>query len=250
MIQDTLREDMIELYKKTFDYKFQKKTYESDINELKDTYAHVLRAAAAACEGTDEELAEAASFVPEYVAGELAAITSKRKREIAALDYNMNMVSYFVPLMGEAPSLRAKEMTQKMVEIWNEKMPEFKIGHSTVAGIQGGFKKGIFCYITTAVCQSLGKADDCYELTMLREYRDTYLLGTPEGKTLVNEYYDIAPTIVKRIDKEQTAKEIYSNIWKNYINPCIHLIECDKKEECKELYTDMVRTLETKYLYS
>ena len=78
MIQDTLREDMIELYKKTFDYKFQKKTYESDINELKDTYAHVLRAAAAACEGTDEELAEAASFVPEYVAGELAAITGKR----------------------------------------------------------------------------------------------------------------------------------------------------------------------------
>ena len=141
-------------------------------------------------------------------------------------------------------------MTQKMVEIWNEKMPEFKIGHSTVSGIQGGFKKGIFCYITTAVCQSLDRPDDCYELTTLREYRDQYLLATKEGEEIVKEYYNIAPTIVKRIDKEPKAAEIYRNIWEVYLSPCIHLIEENKKEECKALYTDMVRKLEEKYLYS
>ena len=37
-------------------------------------------------------------------------------------------------------------------------------------------KRGIFCYITTAVCRSMDKADNCYELTTLREYRDGYLL--------------------------------------------------------------------------
>lgn len=250
MIQDTLKNDMIDLYKKTFDYKFQKKTYESDINELKDTYAGLLKDVASACEGTEEGMTEVASCVPEYVAEQLAKMPNKRKREIAALDYNMNMVSYFVPLMGEAPSLMAKEMTQKMVEIWNEKMPEFKIGHSTVSGIQGGFKKGIFCYITTAVCQSLDRPDDCYELTTLREYRDQYLLATKEGEEIVKEYYNIAPTIVKRIDKEPKAAEIYRNIWEVYLSPCIHLIEENKKEECKALYTDMVRKLEEKYLYS
>ena len=47
----------------------------------------------------------------------LLLLQAKRKREVAALDYNMNMVSYFVPLMGEAPSLRAKRDDTEMVEI-------------------------------------------------------------------------------------------------------------------------------------
>ncbi len=250
MIPDTLREDMISLYKKTFTYKFQKRTYESDIEEMKSAHAGILTDVAKACEGTDEELLEVASYVPDYVSGELAAIESKRKREIAALDYNMNMVSYFVPLMGEAPSLMAKEMTQKMVELWNEKMPEYKIGHSTVSSIQGGFKKGIFCYITTAVCKSLNKPDDCYELNTLRRYRDEYLLATESGKEIVEEYYNIAPTIVKRIDKEADSAKIYENIWQDYLSPCIRLIEEGKREDCRELYSDMVRKLERKYMYS
>lgn len=35
-----------------------------------------------------------------------------------------------------------------------------------------------FCYITTAVCETFGKPDDCYELRLLRTYRDGYLAGT------------------------------------------------------------------------
>lgn len=250
MIEDTLRNEMIELYNKTFNYKFQKKTYESDIEELKKIYGGVLTQVAKACEGPENELLEVASYVPEYVAEEIAAIKNKRKRELAALDYNMNMVSYFVPLIGEAPSLLAEDMTKKMVEIWNEKMPEYKIGHSTFHSIQGGFKKGVFCYITTAVCQSLNKPDDCYELTTLRKYRDEYLLASPEGEEIVEEYYNIAPTIVKRIGKEENAADIYRKIWEEYLSPCIRLIEEGKKEECKYVYSDMVKKLEKRYLYS
>ena len=38
------------------------------------------------------------------------------------------MVSYFLPLLGLAPTEKAQQLTQRMVDIWNEKMPEYKIG--------------------------------------------------------------------------------------------------------------------------
>ena len=78
---------------------------------------------------------------------------------------------------------------------------------------------------------------------MLRDYRDQYLLGSKEGMNTVNEYYNIAPTIVKRINRQVDSAGIYAGI-------CVRLIEEDKKEECRKLYSDMVRKLEKKYLYS
>ena len=78
-----------------------------------------------------------------------------------------------------------------------------------------GLKKEFYCYITTAVCKSLNKPDDCYELNLLREYRDQYLMGTKDGE-ICKEYYNIAPTIVKRIDRSPDASEIYADIWEKY----------------------------------
>ena len=44
-------------------------------------------------------------------------------------------------------------------------------------------------------------------------------------------------------------KEIYNRIWTDYLTPCIHLIEENEKEACKEVYSDMV-DLQKKYIYS
>ena len=99
----------------------------------------------------------------------------------------------------------------------------------------------MFCYITTAVCESLNKPDDCYELTTLRKYRDEYLLSTESGREIVEEYYNIAPTIVKRIGRQDDAGEIYRGIWDEYLSPCIHLIEKGRKEECKDRYSEIGR---------
>lgn len=252
MVQKNLQSELIDLYNKTAEYakKFQKKTYEADMDNLKMEYNVLLCNVRDAYEESDEAFLEVASYIPSYVADSLAQIPSKRKRDLACLDYNMNMVSYFVPLLGEITSIKSKEFTEKMVEIWNQKMPDNKIGHSTRDNIQGGFKKGILCYVTTAVCKSLEKPDDCYELTLLRDYRDEYLLLSEEGTAAVEEYYNIAPTIVKRINKKENAAEIYNSIWLDYLNPCVHLIEEGRKDECRKLYSDMVYQLEKKYLYS
>jgi hypothetical protein len=243
---------MISLFQETGKYaqKFHKKTYESDMETLKERYSNLLDEIKGIIEESDDDMEEIAAYVPDYVAEQLSNISSKRKKDIACLDNNMNMVSYYVPLMGEIISVKTKPFTEKMVEIWNKNMPEYKIGHSTREHIQGGFKKGLFCYITTAVCRSLNKTDDCYELTLLRDYRDHYLMNSENGEELVKEYYNIAPTIVKRIDRGDNSAEVYARIWQDYLNPCIHLIEEEKKEECRELYSDMVRKLEKKYLYS
>lgn len=251
MNQENLQAEMISMFGDTAEYakKFHKKTYESDMDTLMNKYSALLGRIREAFEESDERMDEVAAYIPDHVAQLLANEPSKRKRGIVCLDYNMNMVSFFVPLVGEITSVKTKEFTGRMIELWNQKMPDNKIGLSTREQIQGGFKKGL-CYITTAVCKSLDKPDDCYELTLLRDYRDRYMLESEDGMNTVKEYYNIAPTIVKRIDRLEDSAKIYEEIWETYLNPCVSLIEAGRKEECKVLYSDMVHKLEKKYLYS
>lgn len=101
-------------------------------------------------------------------------------------------------------------------------------------------KKSSLCFITTAVCNYFSKPDDCYELTTLRKFRDTWLSAQPDGKELVEEYYAIAPGIVGAIDHSPEKDKIYMHIWNDYIEPCIKLIELGANDTCKKLYIDMV----------
>lgn len=248
MEMNTLQKELTDLYQTSMGYEFQKATYDKRMDALKEEHAELLRETAHACDASDENLENLAACIPEYVSEQLAEEPSKRKRERKSIEHKMNMVSYFVPLLGTMPSGKAGKLTERIVEIWNEKMPEYKISHSTYESIRAGFQKGLFCYITTAVCKNFDKPDDCYELTVLRQYRDSYLLKSQSGRRLVEEYYNIAPTIVKRINKQKDAGEIYRGIWEMYLNPCIWLIEENKKEECREVYSRMVRGLEREYL--
>lgn len=103
------------------------------------------------------------------------------------------------------------------------------------------------CFITTATCEILGKEDDCYELTLLRRFRDEWLIKSNNGENLIKEYYEIAPKIVNKINKLDNRKEIYMALWNNYISKCVELIEVDKPEESKNLYIKMVNELKDKY---
>lgn len=104
------------------------------------------------------------------------------------------------------------------------------------------------CFITTAVCDNFGKADDCYELTTFRNFRDNWLVSQPDGKFLIDEYYEIAPKIVNKINHLTNADEIYSSIWSKYLKPCLCFIESGKNEDCKTLYVNMVKNLREKFL--
>ena len=116
--------------------------------------------------------------------------------------------------------------------------------------LAGGFRKKFLglCFITTAVCLREGKPDDCAELTAFRAFRDGYLRACPDGPALIDEYYDIAPGIVLRIDLSRDREARYDAIRENWLEPCYADLRAGNLHSCKERYVEMVRSLEKEYL--
>ena len=104
------------------------------------------------------------------------------------------------------------------------------------------------CFITTAVCLSLGKDDFCEELQLLREFRDQFILQLPNGKTEVDHYYSISPRIVKCILQDANHQDILNKIHSSYIEPAIDLINAGHQYEAYQLYKSMVVNLERQYI--
>ena len=103
------------------------------------------------------------------------------------------------------------------------------------------------CFITSAVCRTFNKPDDCYELTTFRAFRDNWLKNQPDGPKLIQEYYHTAPAIVEQIDKRTNHEEIYQFIWDRYLYFCIQLIEQQRFEQCKDRYIMMVNDLKERF---
>lgn len=170
----------------------------------------------------------------------------KSKRSNYIIDKNALMVIYVLPCINESNYDFKNELIDSIIALWNKEFNQnIKLG--TFAEINAGFKRKL-CYVTTAVCNSLGKPEDCEEIRLLKNYRDTYLSNEPDGKELIDKYYDIAPTIVNRINKSEDSGAIYKQIYNNYINPCIRYIESDRMAECKDLYVKMMHNLNDKYM--
>lgn len=100
------------------------------------------------------------------------------------------------------------------------------------------------CFLTTACCQYKGLPDDCYELTTLRNFRDTYLKTTEAGNALVEEYYRIAPSIVDKImenpNKAALLDDIYTEVCKILV-----LIEAKRQEAAINAYQAMVLDIQS-----
>ena len=103
------------------------------------------------------------------------------------------------------------------------------------------------CYLTSACVGYLGKPDDCYELTTLREFRDNYLKKTKEGKVLVKRYYEIAPKIVEKIEASGNRKEYYDYIY-GVVKECVTCIENGDREGALTRYRAMTLKLQTELL--
>ena len=93
------------------------------------------------------------------------------------------------------------------------------------------------CYLTTACVEHKGLADDCVELSTLREFRDSYMKEIPTGEKEVQEYYETAPEIVDAINRSNDAECVYEAIYSDIIEPCVKLIQEGKKKK----RTDYIR---------
>lgn len=249
-----MKEELIQLFEdaQALIRKFNKQNYEIGFQNQYEKYKEILEdmdARVEAAEEKDEAIREIANIIPEYMKEKTSALKSKRKAENLVVDYNYAMVTYVLPLINYNRRENCNRISDKIVELWNKEISNTPIKNSTYESIHGGFSQRM-CYITTAVCESLGKPDDCHELQVLRGYRDEYLMVSEEGKKIVEQYYDIAPTIVSHINQTENSKEVYEEIYKKYLLPCIELVEKKNLEECKEVYSSMVRELQKKYLYA
>jgi hypothetical protein len=80
------------------------------------------------------------------------------------------------------------------------------------------------CYLTTACVRARGLQDDCFELTVLRKFRDLYVATFAEGTTAIAEYYSFAPNVVEAIGRSGKGDSVYSAIYKDLVAPSVRLI--------------------------
>lgn len=103
------------------------------------------------------------------------------------------------------------------------------------------------CFITSAVCESLNKGDDCAELMAMRKYRDEQKIDNSQIALLIKEYYRVAPTIVDKINDCENRKEIYSRLWSEYIEKTYDAILIHDYAEASKLYIRMTLELSRTY---
>lgn len=103
------------------------------------------------------------------------------------------------------------------------------------------------CFLTTACIRARNLPDDCEELTVLRAFRDSYLSENEERKTMVAEYYEIAPVIVKVIQSSPYSLSEFESIY-DTIGVCVKLIRREQFQEALEAYRAMVQRLKGEYL--
>ena len=107
-------------------------------------------------------------------------------------------------------------------------------------GTQGDSPSSDPCFITTAIVEKKGEADDGETLTKLRKFRNEYMADKQEE---VQEYYEIAPKIVEAIDNDEEWKWIEGQIQK-----AVDYIDEEKHDDAYTTYKSMVSTLKEKWL--
>lgn len=90
------------------------------------------------------------------------------------------------------------------------------------------------CFITTAVCEVMGYADNCHVLSTLRQFRDTWL--TDNHPDEISTYYTTAPSIVEKLGKMVDKEALYGMFYTKYLLPAVRFIEHGEYEAAYETY--------------
>ena len=98
------------------------------------------------------------------------------------------------------------------------------------------------CFITTACVQAKGLPDNCRELTILRNFRDTYMNNLDNGSSEIKSYYNTAPTIVSKINSRLDKDEIWVNVY-NRLSVAISMIELNDLNGAYKYYKNLVTDL-------
>ncbi len=154
---------------------------------------------------------------------------------------------YTVPMIVSLKSGISDTLAEQIVQEWKKQFPKYAFNKGNYEDIQNGFQRKGLCFITSAVCETMDKSDDCYELTQFRKFRDQYVLQSEAGRELVKEYYQIAPVIVSLVNVIPERRQKYEEIWSRYLKPCLEELEANSLEECENKYINMVKELKSEF---
>jgi len=157
---------------------------------------------------------------------------------------------FMIPTIRKCAPEIGLSFSKKLRELWMEKHSDSPFELATYDDLANGFKKRPWCFITTAVCEFRGEADDCAMLQDFRAFRDGYLMSCPDGAELVRAYYDCAPGIVSRIDFCEDRQAVYDTLYREYLVPCHDALSKGELSSCKEQYVRMMRSLKKEYRMS
>lgn len=226
---------------------FNKKAYENEFLKFYQIYSQSLTAYDDIYRSKDvpEDYArEVAGRIMNHEMEKIKKIDKKSAREMQMMEDSAFAALFVIPAIDKYGNPGTDLLADSLIEEWHKNFPRNQIKKGHFEEINNGFKKRSFCYITTAVCGSMAKPDDCYELRLLRNYRDGWLSRQEDGEKLINSYYNRAPAIVALIDSRKDRVEIYQQIYEKYLIPCLNYIEKGEFAACRNTYIKMIERLE------
>ncbi len=189
----------------------------------------------------DESFAK--DFVKE-VQKQVDATPKARFKCHCILDYAFSFTTFFVPAFYQIDEQVCKYVVKACVAEWNRAFPDYPL---RACPKKQTIKKRENCFITKVACETLGKTAACPALDAFRQYREQYLLHLPEGPGLVQQYRDIAPSIIKHIEKSGRAKQIYADMWERYLKLSYEKIQQGLWKEAEEILQKMMHEAQDHY---
>lgn len=103
------------------------------------------------------------------------------------------------------------------------------------------------CYLTTIICNLLGKGENALELQMMRAFRDGYMLNEPKLYPMLIEYDVVGPKIVNALIHDPLQMTIAKKLYENYITPITEDILLANYDIAIQKYTNMTQKLRNMY---
>ena len=104
------------------------------------------------------------------------------------------------------------------------------------------------CYLTSACVEAENLSDNCVELATLRNFRESYVLSTEEGRLDIEHYYNVAPEIVNKINTLTNSQSVFKELYNTLVVTSVELIKQGELQTAYKLYKDKSIELENTYL--
>jgi hypothetical protein len=98
----------------------------------------------------------------------------------------------------------------------------------------------VSCFLTTACCNVVGLADDCWELATLRRFRDGWMSTFPAGRADVARYYAEAPAVAERLSSTLDGRRRLLGLYWRVIVPCALMARLGLNAGAYRLYRRMM----------